>query len=247
MIPLSLSLLFDLTIVLVLAFSIFLGWKQGIVRGGLTLISTILALILSSQAADYAAETVIDEVIRPATHNAIALRVNELRLENLVLSPLEELEQVISAIENRFVREEAQKLLSSVGLSPEIAGNAAKDSLLTMGTKIADTVLDGVVEEFLSTLLCVLCFTVLSLVVKPLIRMICKAFRLPVLRQIDQTGGLLLGAARGLLIIFIAVWALRLLGLWLNDDVIGQSPLLSLIAGTLDRLGLTPAAKISLQ
>lgn len=240
-----LSLIADLIIVLVLALSAYIGWKQGIVRGLLTLVGSLLALTLSAQIADVAATTVVDQVIRPVTHTAIEQHAEELLPQmSQELVGRDAMEQLVGAISNDFIREKVQDLLTATVSSAIIA---SRDTLCNMVKELADTVLDGVVQELISTLFCVFGFTLLSLLVRLILRVISKAFRLPVLRQIDQTVGLLLGAVRGLIIIFIAVWALRLLGLWLNDDVIGQSSLLSLIANALDRLGLTPATPISFQ
>lgn len=237
------SFIADLAIILVLALSSYIGWKQGVVRGVLTLVGSILALTLSAQVADVAAAAVIDQVIRPATHTAIEQHAEEL-LVSQGLFGRDAMEQLVGAITNDFVREKVQELLTATVSSAIIA---SQDTLCSMVKELADTVLDGVVQELLSTLLCVVCFTILSVAVRLAIRLIGKAFRLPVLRQLDQTGGLLLGVAKGVLLIFVAVWALRLLGLWLDETVIAESCLLRLVAHGLDSLHLSPTAKLFLQ
>lgn len=233
---LSISLIFDLAIVLILALSLYMGWKQGVVRGVLTLVGSIIALTLSAQVADFAADTMIAQVVRPATYAAIERHAEELLPSQESYGGFDMIGQLVDAIENDFVREKVQELLSETISSATVF---SRDALCSVVKELADTVLDGVVQELLSTLLCILCFAVLSLVVRIAISVLCKAFQLPVLQQLDRSIGLLLGGAKGLLFIFVAVWALRLLGLWLDETVIADSTLLRLVAQALDRFSLT--------
>jgi len=234
LVTLSVSLVVDLIIVAVLLLSLIVGWAQGMVRSILTLVGTLLALVVAAQIASYASGIIVEQVIRPATYEAITARVEELSLQELFISPLEEMERVIDAIENDLVREEAYKLLNAMGLSTEAAEGTAKDTLLTISGELVDTVLYGAVREIISSLICLLCFALISVALRPVIWMVCKAFELPLLRQFDQLGGLLLGAVRGLLLVFVAVWALRLFGLWITEETIAHSYLLPPITQFLD-------------
>lgn len=212
------------------------------VRGILTLTGTILALVIASQAAGIAAGMIVEEVIRPATHEAIEEYIREMPLDELLRSPLEEVEQSLTAIENDFIREEAEKLLHSLGLSANASDAIARDTLLTMSSEIVDTVLYGAVRQIISALVCVLIFAILSFLLRPLVWLVDQAFRLPLLKQVNQFGGLLLGAIRGIILVFVAVWALRLLGLWITDEIIAQSALLKFVAGCLDTWNLSPVS-----
>lgn len=241
--PLPTPLIFDLAIAAVLVISILIGWSQGMMRGILTLAGTLLALTAASQISAIASDLIVEQVIRPATHAAIESRVDEIALQQLFISPLEEMEEIISAIENDLVREEARKLLASMGLSTEAAAGTAKDTLLLMSGELVDTVLYGAVREILSTLLCLLCFAVFSLMLRPMIWMIDRTFRLPILRQVNQLCGSVLGGVKGILMVLIAVWALQFLGLWITEDIIESSYLLRIAVDCLDGLELSPAAR----
>src|SRR5699024_11965910 len=60
---------------------------------------------------DLAADFVIDRMLRPATEAAIEERVDQmLEEETAVSSPLEEMEEVVDAIPNDFIREQARSL-----------------------------------------------------------------------------------------------------------------------------------------
>lgn len=240
----SSSVMIDLLILLALIISTWIGWKKGMVRGILTLVGMILALTVASQAADLAADLIVEQVIRPATHEAIASRIDEMELDTLLLSPLEELEQALDAIENEYIREEAGKLLDSLGLSADKADSLAQDKLLSISSEVVDAVLYGAVTDILSALLCLLLFLILSWLLRPVIWAIDKAFHLPVLRQVNEFGGLLLGAVRGVILVFLAVWVLRLLGIWITEDIVDQSYLLKIVVNCLDAWHLSPEANI---
>lgn len=102
----------DVIIAAVLALFVVLGWKRGLVRTLAELLAVVLALVFSAQAARAAAPVIVDRALRPATHAAIEQRVNELLRDSTPsVSPLEELEQVVEAIPNDFVREQARGAL----------------------------------------------------------------------------------------------------------------------------------------
>ena len=226
----------DLLIAPVLALNLFLGWRKGMVRGLLTLAATILAIIAASQIGSIASDFVVEQVIRPATHAAIEQRIIELDLEELTAFPIDAIAQTIEAIENDLVREKAQELLSTVNLP---TADMTQDSVLRISTELADTVLRGAVRDILSAVICVLCFALLSIALRPVIWMIEQAFKLPLLKQLNQIGGLVSGAIKGILLVLIAVWALRSTGTYLTDDVVSASYLLKFFVRCLDAFGLS--------
>ena len=236
---LSVSLLIDLGILTVLLFSMVSGWKQGVVRGILNLVSTILALLIASRVGAELSIVAVEQVIRPATCEMVMARVEELSLHDLMISPMEEMEQVLNAIENEFVREEAQKILAGLGLSTESAEGMGKDALLAVSGEIVDTVLYGAVEEILSALFCLLAYLLLSVVFRRVAFAIGTIFELPLLRQANQLGGLAMGAVRGMILVLLAVWALRLFGLWITEETIEKSYLLPYLTSFLDSRNLT--------
>ena len=232
------SVIVDLLIVAVLALNIFLGWSKGVVRGLLTLAGTILAFFIATQVADITSGLIVEHIIRPATHTVLEQHIVEWDTESLSAAPFEAISQAIDATENDFVREKAGELLSSVNLP---TGEIVQETALRISGEVVDTVLRGVVQDILSVIICILCFAALSIALRPLIWIIEQAFELPFLHQINQLGGLISGAVRGVLLVLIAVWALRLTGIYLTDDVVSGSYLLKLTVLFLDRIGLGAA------
>lgn len=232
------SVIVDLMIIAVLALNLYLGWSKGMVRGLLTLAGTTLAFLVASQVADIASGLIVEHIIRPATHAVIEQHIFEWDAEALAAAPLDAITQAIDAIENDLVREKASELLSSVNLP---TGEIAQETAIRISSEVVDTVLRGVVRKILSVVICILCFAVLSIALRPVIWIIEQAFELPLLHQLNQLGGLLSGAVKGLLLILIAVWALRLTGMYLTDDVVYGSHLLKLAVQCLELIGLDAA------
>lgn len=221
-------------ILAVLLFSMVAGWNQGAVRGGLNLAATILALLIAARVGAVVSETIVEQVIRPATYEIVMERVEEISIRELLISPLEEMEQVLEVIENDFVREEARKVLMTLGLSTETAEGLSKEALTALSGEIMDAVLYGAVQEIISTVLCLLSYVVLTILLRPVVILICKTFELPLLRQVNQLGGLAVGTVRGLILVLVAVWALRLFGVWITEDTVAGSHLLPYFTDFLD-------------
>ena len=238
----SASIVIDLVIVAVLAVSIFLGWSKGLVRSLLTLVGMILALVVASQVGTYASELIVDRVISPTVHTAVEQYILELDTESFPATTLELVEQAISTIEHDLVREKALELLASRNWPSVNLAGAAKETVIRISNELLDAVLNGVAQEVLSVIICVLCFAVLSLLLHPIIWVVEKAFELPILYQMNHLGGMISGAIKGILLVLVGVWALRLTGLYITDDVISASYLLKIAVGCLDAVGLGKAA-----
>ncbi len=233
----TLSIIIDILIVAILWLSLYLGLKKGMIRGLLALASAVIAIIAASAVADYAADFVIDRFIRPATHEAIEQRLDELDESTLTIEPWQEIENLLQSIENEWIREKALELLKEVELPTNSFQVNAYDPL-TLTEELVDSVLYGAFHALLSAAICILCYFLISLALRPVQYMIEEAFELPVLRQINQLGGLLSGTAKGILVILFIILVLRTAGIWLTDDVVEGSYLLKFAVNCMDRVGL---------
>ena len=99
--------------------------------------------------------------------------------ETAVSSPLEEMEEVLDAIPNDFIREQARSLLGTLGLSAEAAERSTREALLEGAGQIVDTVLDTVVRGILQSVLCFILFLLVSLVLRLAARALDITFHLP--------------------------------------------------------------------
>lgn len=201
----------DLVIAAVLLLCAVMGWRRGLFRSLAELAAMLLALVLSAQIANAAAPVVVDRFLRPATHAAIAQRVDEMAAEGrLTASPLEGLEEAVEAIPNGFIRSQAQGLLEGLDLPAreEALGEAARETLVGLGNQVADTVLDTVAYRLLHSLVCTVSFLVLTMLLRLAVRALGLVMKLPVLRQLNEAGGLLVGVGKGVLLVCLGVWVL---------------------------------------
>ena len=73
-------------------------------------------------------------------------------------------------------------------------------------------------------------FCLANLLLRLAIRALNLTFRLPLLRQVNCLGGLLFGAAKGLVLVYLGVWLLGQAGILLTPEVIAESTLLRVAA-----------------
>ena len=205
-----------------------LGWKRGLVRTLTELLTVVLALALSAQIAKTAAPVIVDKALRPATYTAIERRVDEIMTEaGPDISPVKELERVMEAIPNDFIREQAGRLLEGLDNAVEEAMVPTQDHLTRVAKDIADSVLNGVVRDLIQSILCAVCFTVLTVLFRLAARILRLAEKLPGLRQLNELGGALLGLGKGLILVCLVLWVLRHTGM-ITPEMVESSLLMGM-------------------
>lgn len=200
-----------------------LGWKRGLVRTLAELLVVVLALVISTQIASSAAPKIVDQALRPATHAAIEQRVDEMMEESLPgASPAEELGQIIEAIPNAFIREQAHGLLEGLEHSAEEALAPTQERLEKAGKDVADAVLDGVVRNLIQSILCAVCFLILTFLLRMAVRVLRIVEKVPGIRQLNELGGALVGFGKGLILVGLGLWILRQTGVITPEAAAGS-------------------------
>ena len=77
-----------------------------------------------------------------------------------------------------------------------------------MGRQAVDAVLDGAAYRLVHALLYMVCFMVLTFLLRLAVRLLSVAMRLPVLKQFNEAGGALLGMGKGAVLVCLGVWVL---------------------------------------
>ena len=197
----------DLAIAAVVALLAVLGWRRGLFRSLAELAAMVLALVIAAQAANMAAPVVVDRFLRPAAYEAIEARLEEIdQGGGLDGSPWEGARELLEAIPSQFIRERAQELLESTELFTAVS--YTKAAVMDLGRRAVDAVMDGVVYSLVHSLLCGLCFMVIFFLLRLLVRALSLTMKLPVLRQLNEAGGLALGVVQGLVLGCLGVWVL---------------------------------------
>jgi len=207
----------DIAIIAVIGICAALGWKRGLIRTLSELAVITLALFLAAQISSLSAHWVVDQILRPATESAVEQQV-DIVASSAYHTMQEKVESALDAIPNAFIRSHAQSLLGDLAL-PDQTG---RDVLLEFCLRLTDSVLNTVVYNLVHAILYTLSFAVVTFALRIAVKALNLTFRLPGLRQINQAGGLLLGVAKGLLLVCLAVWILSRTGLLAPETVEGS-------------------------
>ena len=229
----NISVMIDIVIVVVLIAFTAAGWKHGLIRTLVGLAAMVLAVGLSSQIARAAAPEIVDRYLRPATYAAIEERAKELAKgeeASSVEDLRQDLNQVLDAIPNDFIREKAQDALDGLLPQGEPLGGALLAPLEELGRDMADRVLDTLVQDVLRSILCAALFVILSTVFRIVARTLRIVEKLPGVRQLNELGGALAGLAKGLVLVCLALWVLCHIGV-ITPEMAEGSVVLGLLPG----------------
>ncbi len=229
----NISVMIDIVIAVVLIAFTAAGWKHGLIRTLVGLAAMVLAVGLSSQIARAAAPEIVDRYLRPATYAAIEERAQELAKgeeASSVEDLRQDLNQVLDAIPNDFIREKAQDALDGLLPQGEPLGGALLAPLEELGRDMADRVLDTLVQDVLRSILCAALFVILSTVFRIVARTLRIVEKLPGVRQLNELGGALAGLAKGLVLVCLALWVLCHIGV-ITPEMAEGSIVLGLLPG----------------
>ncbi len=217
----------DLVIAAVLGYCVVTGVRRGLFRSLMGVVVVGVAIFVSGSIAQRGTEVVLEDYLRPATMAAVEERVDQMLLENQdLISPMEEMERMVEAIPNSMIREKAWELLEGLGLSREKAQLSSREALLAAGEGLVDAVLEGAVRNLVYAILYFLAFSLVTMALRQGVNAVNRTFRLPLLKQVNQVGGLVFGAVKGCLLVCAGVWLLGQLGLWVTPENIQASYLL---------------------
>ena len=193
----------DAIAVAVLAVFAIMGAWKGLLRtlAGLLILALSLAgagIIASALSAPAA------KLIAPAIEKRIESRLDEAIQERYPAGG-EDPEEGLSAAE----------ILDLLGVDEtqwEALAFRAGDMVRDGGVQLMTAVIESVAQSMLYGVLYMLSFVLLSFALHLLVRMLDAVLRLPGLHGLNAVGGGLVGLAEGALLLFLAVWALRLVG-----------------------------------
>ena len=116
-----------------------------------------------------------------------------------------------------------QDLLAILGLDDEVRSRLAEEveeKVRDTGASIAAAVVESMARSFIYGTLYILSFAVLLLLMKVLIGAMDLVLKLPLLRGLNTLGGAAVGLVEGALLLFLAVWVLRRLGVSFESEAL---------------------------
>ena len=177
----------DIIIIAILALSIFLGYRKGLVELGIKLVSVIIAIVL----------TLI--LYRPITN----IIINTTSLD-------ENLEQAILNQGQKIINPEEQKEETNQIQNPE------QEIVSEVENHIQNEMLPEAARELSINIIRACVMLILYIVIKIALRFVTAlanlVAKLPILNQFNKLGGIIYGAIRGLLIIYVVLLLISFFG-----------------------------------
>ena len=108
-----------------------------------------------------------------------------------------------------------EELLALLGLDEDVRDSlaeSARETVRDTGVSVATAVVESIAQSIIYGLLYILSFLVLLALLHVLVRAMDLLLKLPGLHGLNALGGGILGLIQGALLLFLAVWAARRLG-----------------------------------
>ena len=122
-----------------------------------------------------------------------------------------------------------EDLLERLGMDRDVRESMAKragETVRDTGVSIAAAVVESIASSFIYGILYILSFALLLLLLHVLVGAMGLVFKLPGLRGLNALGGGLLGLIEGALLLFLAVWVLRRLGVSFETETLAEAHIL---------------------
>lgn len=216
----------DVLVVLVFGLSVFLGWKNGLIKSLTGLISFAVAIAVASWLSTPVANWVFDSAVAPAITASI-VDVQDQATQSAIQSADEMLAELPDGM---------RTLLTSVGIDIDetLAEQIQADSVGTLAERLVTDVFKPMVISVFRVIAMLLLFVVTSLIMSVIMWVVDKAFKLPMLREANRVLGVIPGAINGVLGMMLAVTVIQLLcslDVLITADAIQSSLLVNWLNG----------------
>ena len=184
------GIIIDLLFLVITIASAYLGYKKGLIKMGVQLLASILAVVVMLVS------------YKPITNYII---------ENTQID--DKIQQVI--IENSNKKIDNNTNISTNKYIQNTADNMTNQFKETTLTKYANTITENIISIIISLVIFVLTKVILTFI-KELATFVAK---LPILKQFNKIGGAVYGVIRGLIIICLCVFALEMISKFTTNKV----------------------------
>ena len=177
----------DAIIVVIFLLFIILGVKRGFVRSVLDLVGTLAAMLVSMWFSGIAAQWFFSTFLQESLTRQIA--------EALQSAPAADAAEAVLSVVPEILRGGLEAFgITSDAINQAVAGTSGQAAAAVVA------VLSPMVVSVLRGLFALVLFIFLLVIFRILSGVVCRIFRLPVLRQLDKGLGILLGVAQAALI-----------------------------------------------
>lgn len=124
---------------------------------------------------------------------------------------------------------EIADLLALMGLDEDVRDSLVEETqekIADTGETIAVALVESVAQSLLYGVLFLLSFLILMVLLKLAIRALNLVLKLPGLHLVNSLGGAVVGLVEGALLVFLAIWILRRLGVSFDTETVTQTHIL---------------------
>ena len=195
------------------------GARRGLLQTMAGLVIVVVALVGAGIiAATFSGPAA--KLVAPAIEKHIESQVDAALEEQAKEHPMQE-----AGVEADWLED----LLERLGMDRDVRESMAKragETVRDTGVSIAAAVVESMARSLIYGTLYILSFAVLLLLMKVLIGAMDLVLKLPLLRGLNTLGGAAVGLVEGALLLFLAVWVLRRLGVSFESEALAEAHIL---------------------
>lgn len=189
----------DIIIVLLIILFAIIGFRRGIAKTLLNLAGLILSAICAYYLSGFIAQFVYDTFLQQSIITNIEQLIQDKGTEYAIANSLEAVPQWISGVISFIVG------LFGISLNEYEQNMNVAQSITSSVAHSIEGALSSVIVTTLTVIFAIILFIVLFIIAKKLIKLVSNVFRIPVIKQINQLLGLLLGGIEGMVFVWFAV------------------------------------------
>ena len=195
------------------------GARRGLLQTMAGLVIVVVALVGAGIiAATFSGPAA--KLVAPAIEKHIESQVDAALEEQAKEHPMQEADVEADWLED---------LLERLGMDRDVRESMAKragETVRDTGVSIAAAVVESIASSFIYGILYILSFALLLLLLHVLVGAMDLVMKLPLLHGINTLGGGALGLVEGALVLFLAVWAARRLGISFETETLAEAHIL---------------------
>ena len=210
----------DIVAVAALLIFVIVGAREGLFRSLAGLVIVVVALVgagmIAATLADPAAK-----LITPIIEKAITEKVDDAITEKT------------GKLDTQRTDTGVEELMDILGLDEDVRqsiGQRAEESVRSTGASAISAVVESLCRSIIYGVLYIFSFLALSVLLHILAKAMDLLTKLPVIHSLNALGGGAIGLVKGALVLFLAIWALRRLGVSFETEAVAQTHILQFFA-----------------
>lgn len=194
------NFILDVCLVIILVLFVYFGYKRGFVRSILSCLSIFISFSISNLISTFLSKKIFEIFIRPS----IFEKISNILASDQILDPTQKIASIMDCCPKFLHGTFDNYMITGDAISAKfnLINNAAAEQI----TDLLSPVFINFIHMISMSVLIAVCLFLFRFVRRALL----KVFKAPGLKQIDQFLGILFGFVKGVLVVFVAVFFIRL-------------------------------------